>query len=1071
MALKINDYKQDLQNYVNEQYKKFVGGFTSSFEKESLSKNEVVGIKENIAGLANVYYPQDFGIETIDINKFKQTSDTYKSSSTYFNEENISIFTSGSISSILKPDTFGIPIASISSSFKELSSLYFNKYTPASFTSGSKDEVDYKTSSFSITSSAIPFKDSDIYKSTSTYFKDENKSDFISGSKGLVITSSSFGIETASVESLYSKSLVKELGVYNTSSFISGSKDEVGYKTSSFSITSSAIPLTKSDIYKSSSLYFKNENTSSFISGSISSILKPDTFGIETASISSKTSTSTSTYFRNYNSSSFISGSKDEVGYKTSSFSITSSAIPLTKSDIYKSTSTYFNEENISIFTSGSISSILKPSSFGIETASVESSYSKSLSTYFKDENTSSFTSGSKGLVITSSSFGIPIENIPSSFKESSSLYFGNYNTSSFTSGSKGLVVASNTFGIETANINSDTYNSVSTNLYSESNLKSAEDSLINNYNLNIASSIILNKRISNLPKGLNNKNYTWSDNPLISSRAAVLNIKDYFFSDKGKLFITKQVRNYLQNPKWFEIFSGINENVPGYIGPNLVNPQSGTRIYNPLNVIAQTGVSNTLGPEYTPFVSNIGPGSIIPNIIPKLFKKLFSKNNNKSYNDKIYEKLANGDNIIESYPTGPKGIWTTIKRAADWNTINKGKDNPLNVFNDRLGYVDYNVLGNVGLYETSELKEYQELGFSKKSSERLSIRSSIKSSLPLISAAVNSKNSNTISEFWSKYYKNKYNISNDKSLIINKTYTSFIDEIDNNGTNSNIKEAEKKVILYNIERNSSIIPKKELLNLSTTSKILENGDTISTTEIKSYITITSSIEKKIDTSYNQSYTRSVVYELGNKTNIYNYQEKLKDSKTLNTDNFTLDKNNKDIDIDKEDTLLSFKIYSNDNTEAINFRAFITGQINSSYSTNWTPIQYVGRGEKFYAFSNIDVGQVSINFKLVAFKKEDVLYNKKKLNKLISYSMPSYINKNDSVGIIQGNYIKIKIGDLLGKDAIPSIINSVSYNAAVSSVPWETDSGKQLPHIFDVTLVFTPLFSSILSKDNFSELN
>lgn len=144
----------------------------------------------------------------------------------------------------------------------------------------------------------------------------------------------------------------------------------------------------------------------------------------------------------------------------------------------------------------------------------------------------------------------------------------------------------------------------------------------------------------------------------------------------------------------------------------------------------------------------------------------------------------------------------------------------------------------------------------------------------------------------------------------------------------------------------------------------------------------------------------------------------------------------------------------------LHFRVFLD-DFSDSYDAEWKGIEYMGRGEKFYRYTGFkrDVG---IKFTIAAASKEELIPIYKKLNYLASSTAP-YYSEN---GYMSGNLSRITLGGWLVET--PGFISSVDLSIPDES-PWEVNvpiltksdpNVKQLPHMVQVTLKFTPIHTT-----------
>ena len=154
--------------------------------------------------------------------------------------------------------------------------------------------------------------------------------------------------------------------------------------------------------------------------------------------------------------------------------------------------------------------------------------------------------------------------------------------------------------------------------------------------------------------------------------------------------------------------------------------------------------------------------------------------------------------------------------------------------------------------------------------------------------------------------------------------------------------------------------------------------------------------------------------------------------------------------------LVKFRIaVINNNTPSfktfIHFRALLDS-ISDSYTANWNPVQYLGRGENFYTYNGF-TREVSLSWTVAAQSKEELVPMYKKLNWLASSLTPDY----SSNGYMRGNLAQLTIGGYLYE--VPGIITGLTYTMD-ENTPWEiginTNGGddstvKELAHVIRVT--------------------
>ena len=144
------------------------------------------------------------------------------------------------------------------------------------------------------------------------------------------------------------------------------------------------------------------------------------------------------------------------------------------------------------------------------------------------------------------------------------------------------------------------------------------------------------------------------------------------------------------------------------------------------------------------------------------------------------------------------------------------------------------------------------------------------------------------------------------------------------------------------------------------------------------------------------------------------------------------------------------------------FHAFLD-DYSDSYSGNWNPQQYIGRGEEFYTYNNF-TRAITFSFKAASFNKTSLLIMYDKLNLLAGATAPSY---SDGGNFMRGTLTRITIGDLLYRQTGFISNLSLSWN---NSYQWEINDldikdSERLPHLLDVSVQFTPIHTFNVKSD------
>ena len=145
-------------------------------------------------------------------------------------------------------------------------------------------------------------------------------------------------------------------------------------------------------------------------------------------------------------------------------------------------------------------------------------------------------------------------------------------------------------------------------------------------------------------------------------------------------------------------------------------------------------------------------------------------------------------------------------------------------------------------------------------------------------------------------------------------------------------------------------------------------------------------------------------------------------------------------------------------SDVILFRAFLD-TMGDSFNAAHNEVKYNGRGESFYTYNSFK-RTVNLSFKIAAQTRYEMRPLYQKLNYLVAQTAPNY----SSTGRIRTPYMRITVGDYFYR--VPGVVNSVSIDWQ-KDYPWEIAlepegrdfNMKQLPHVLDVNLGFTPIHS------------
>ena len=164
---------------------------------------------------------------------------------------------------------------------------------------------------------------------------------------------------------------------------------------------------------------------------------------------------------------------------------------------------------------------------------------------------------------------------------------------------------------------------------------------------------------------------------------------------------------------------------------------------------------------------------------------------------------------------------------------------------------------------------------------------------------------------------------------------------------------------------------------------------------------------------------------------------------------------------DQEDIIpFEFNTFYPGNTTGnfLYFRAFL-GSFSDNFTGDWAGTKYVGRAEEFFTYQGFK-RDISFDFQLAAFSKDDLEPLYEKINLLVGSTAPTYGDGS----FMKGTLTKVTIGDYL--KGVPGFIGSVGLSWDVGS-PWEiAEEGKRLPHILNCNISFTPIHEFVPTAES-----
>jgi hypothetical protein len=168
--------------------------------------------------------------------------------------------------------------------------------------------------------------------------------------------------------------------------------------------------------------------------------------------------------------------------------------------------------------------------------------------------------------------------------------------------------------------------------------------------------------------------------------------------------------------------------------------------------------------------------------------------------------------------------------------------------------------------------------------------------------------------------------------------------------------------------------------------------------------------------------------------------------------------------------MIKFRIKIIDNEKAPNgvyivFRSYINN-IKRSMTPKWSPHNYVGRGESFYAYDGF-TETISISFTVAVSSRIEMRSMYQKLNYLISSLAPDYSKDGKMRGNIAeltvGNFLLYQPGVITGLDM--TIDEDSTWEIALSEPEdGEDNDMHELPHLIKCSMSFIPIYNFLPKK-------
>jgi len=182
--------------------------------------------------------------------------------------------------------------------------------------------------------------------------------------------------------------------------------------------------------------------------------------------------------------------------------------------------------------------------------------------------------------------------------------------------------------------------------------------------------------------------------------------------------------------------------------------------------------------------------------------------------------------------------------------------------------------------------------------------------------------------------------------------------------------------------------------------------------------------------------------------------------------------------------------------KSVYFKAFIT-QFNEAYAPDWAAETVYGRADPIYFFKNT-TRSISLGFKIPAASEGEAYENLARVQKLVQFLYPAYVDVQNANTISQSPLVRLKVMNLLEKSTVglasrgpteiqtygeyrstndPSkgllgVISSVAINHNLeddASGVFEKAENTILPRLIDITMEFKPIHEHTVGWDESGE--
>lgn len=151
-----------------------------------------------------------------------------------------------------------------------------------------------------------------------------------------------------------------------------------------------------------------------------------------------------------------------------------------------------------------------------------------------------------------------------------------------------------------------------------------------------------------------------------------------------------------------------------------------------------------------------------------------------------------------------------------------------------------------------------------------------------------------------------------------------------------------------------------------------------------------------------------------------------------------------------------FNILSPDYQRVIFFRAYLD-RLSDSFQGQWQGTRYLGRSEEMFTYTGFG-RTVAFDFKVAAFRRDDLIPLYRKLNALAGTTAPSYgiggeFMRGTLTSLTVGDYFKQQMGIVTGVD----FSWEINYPWEIGDLEGQNTGIIRVPHVLGISVRFTPI--------------